>query len=138
MSQDSSDDQTPFDLLGTEKVTDIAMAFYAAMARDEPELAQLHECDEQGRVTEELQQKFALFLVGWLGGPQVYMQRHGHPRLRMRHRHVEIDKGMRDAWLRCMATAMDEVGVRGPLREFLDERFYVMAHHLINKAPDSQ
>ncbi len=123
---------TPFELIGSEVVAQIALRFYAAMAADEPELAQLHQCDEQGRIVPEMQEKFALFLVGWLGGPQVYIERHGHPRLRMRHARVRIDKAMRDAWLRCMATALDEAKLERPLRDFLDERFYGMANHLIN------
>ncbi len=124
--------KSAYDLIGTEGVTLIALRFYAAMAEDEPALAKLHSCDEQGRVLPEMQDKFALFLVGWLGGPQDYIERHGHPRLRMRHNHVRIDKNMRDAWLRCMATALDEAKLVRPLREFLDERLYGMANHLIN------
>lgn len=124
--------KSPFELIGSEGVAQISLRFYAAMAEDEPALAALHSCDDQGRISTEMQEKFALFLVGWLGGPQVYVEKHGHPRLRMRHNHVKIDKAMRDAWLRCMATALDEAKLQRPLREFLDERFYGMANHLIN------
>ena len=124
--------KTPFELIGPKAVAQIALRFYAVMAEEEPVLAKLHTCDEQGRVTPEMQEKFALFLMGWLGGPQTYVETHGHPRLRMRHNHVRIDKAMRDAWLRCMATALDEAKLSRPLREFLDERFYGMANHLIN------
>jgi hemoglobin len=62
-----------------------------------------------------------LFLVGWLGGPQTYMERHGHPRLRMRHGHVPVDQDMRDAWMRAMTRALDQRNVTGDLRRFLDE-----------------
>ncbi len=124
--------KSPFELIGSECVAQIALRFYAAMAEDESDLAQLHDCDAEGRILPEMQEKFALFLVGWLGGPQLYVEAHGHPRLRMRHQGVRIDKAMRDAWLRCMATALDEAKLARPLREFLDERFYTMADHLIN------
>ena len=130
---DEDIDKTPFELLGPETVAQIALRFYEVMATDEKELAALHALDEHGRIEKEMQEKFALFLVGWLGGPQVYVETYGHPRLRMRHAHVAIDKPMRDAWLRCMAVALDEANVPRPLREFLDERFYVMADHLINR-----
>ncbi len=135
MSHEEQEDDShkiPFELIGAEAVTRIAMRFYEVMAEEERELADLHKCDEDGRIVRELQEKFALFLVGWLGGPQLYIDQHGHPRLRMRHAHVKIDKAMRDAWLRCMATALDEAKLPRPLREFLDERFYGMADHLIN------
>jgi hemoglobin len=135
MSKGESEDlagKSPFELIGTEAVNQIVRRFYAVMAEDEPALAKLHSCDEQGRVLPQMQEKFALFLVGWLGGPQDYIEQHGHPRLRMRHNHVRIDKEMRDAWLRSMATALDEANLQRPLREFLDERLYGMANHLIN------
>jgi hemoglobin len=124
--------KTPFELIGPEAVRQIALRFYEVMAAEEPALAKLHTCDAQGRIAPEMQEKFALFLVGWLGGPQHYIEAHGHPRLRMRHNHVRIDKAMRDAWLRSMATALDEAKLSSPLREYLDERFYTMANHLIN------
>jgi len=57
-----------------------------------------------------------LFLVEWLGGPSVYSPVHGHPRLRMRHAKVQVDVPMRDAWLRCMAHAMDDLAVIGDVR----------------------
>lgn len=124
--------KSPFELIGSEGVAQIALRFYEVMASDEPELARLHECDELGRIAPEMQEKFALFLVGWLGGPPLYIEQHGHPRLRMRHGQVKVDKKMRDAWLRCMATALDEANLQNALRKFLDERFYGMANHLIN------
>ena len=127
-----ADAKTPFELIGSEAVAQIALRFYEVMAAQEPALAATHKCDAEGRIAEEMQTKFALFLVGWLGGPQVYVEKHGHPRLRMRHQHIRIDKNMRDAWLRCMAVALDEAKLARPLREYLDERFYTMANHLIN------
>ena len=70
--------------------------------------------------------------MGWLGGPQHYMQRHGHPRLRMRHFQTPVDTAMRDAWLRSMGRALDAQGVGGGLRRFLDERFAQVADFLRN------
>ncbi len=52
------------------------------MDQNEPELAALHQ-REDGRVNRTTRDRFALFLIGWLGGPQHYMERYGHPRLRM-------------------------------------------------------
>lgn len=134
MSDVDEDDshKTPFELIGTEAITQIALRFYEVMAEEEKELAATHELDEEGRIVRPMQEKFALFLIGWLGGPQLYIEQYGHPRLRMRHAHIKIDKAMRDAWLRCMATALDDANLARPLREFLDERFFAMADHLIN------
>ncbi len=124
---------TPYDRLGGEAaVRRLVDRFYAAMARDEPALARLHPCDEQGRVRRENQDRFALFLIGWLGGPQDYVAAHGHPRLRMRHGRVPVDVAMRDAWLRAMKTALDEEGVAGQLRRFLDMRLAEVADFMRN------
>ena len=53
-------------------------------------------------------EKFYEFLSGWLGGPPLFMQRRGHPRLRMRHMPFPIDDAARDAWLMCMEQAMQD------------------------------
>jgi hemoglobin len=126
-------ESTPFELLGgEERVRALAERFYDVMERTEPALTRLHRLDEQGKVCRESRERFGLFLIGWLGGPQHYMERHGHPRLRMRHGAVPIDEPMRDAWLRTMTRAMDEVGVTGELRQFLEGRFGEVADFLRN------
>jgi hemoglobin len=125
----------PFELLGgSEPVLALAKAFYDAMERDEPELTALHPRNPEGGVHPRVRERFGLFLVGWLGGPQDYVAQHGHPRLRMRHGRVPIDERMRDAWLRSMSTALDEQGIQGDLRAFLDRRFSELADFLRNQA----
>lgn len=124
----------PYDILGGEPaVRRLVEHFYDAMDRDEPALARLHRLDEQGKVSRESRDRFALFLIGWLGGPQDYIAQHGHPRLRMRHARVPVDVAMRDAWMRAMRTAMDEVGVAGDLRGFLEQRFAEVADFMRNR-----
>ena len=77
---------TPFEMLGgAERVTALVETFYDVMGEHEPALAKLHPCDADGTVARTPRERFALFLVGWLGGPEDYVQQHGHPRLRMRH-----------------------------------------------------
>jgi hemoglobin len=80
---------TPFEQLGgAEKIRALVETFYDAM---EPDLARLHACDPDGKVDRGSRDRFAMFLIGWLGGPQDYIQHHGHPRLRMRHGRVKVD-----------------------------------------------
>ena len=123
----------PHDLLGgRDAVLALAHRFYDAMERDEPELTALHDCKAPGKVTDATRERFGLFLVGWLGGEQEYMERFGHPRLRMRHRAVPVNVAMRDAWLRAMTTALDEGGIEGEVRAFLDQRFAEVADFLRN------
>jgi hemoglobin len=117
---------------GRDAVERLAARFYEVMERDEPALAALHRRGPDGRIDPEVKRRFALFLVGWMGGPQDYMAAHGHPRLRLRHGRVAVDTGMRDAWVRCMGRAMDDCGVQGRVRTFLDQRFAEVADFLRN------
>lgn len=126
-------EKTPFELLGGEEpVRALVEAFYDAMDAHEPALAKLHECDEQGHVSRRSRDRFALFLIGWLGGPPDYERIHGHPRLRMRHARVPVNEQTRDAWLRSMGRAMDARKVSGDLRSYLDARFAEVADFLRN------
>jgi len=123
----------PFEQLGGEaEVRALAEAFYDAMDTHEPALAAQHEL-EDGRVSRGNRDRFALFLIEWLGGPRSYSSVHGHPRLRMRHGGVVVDEAMRDGWLRAMQHALDARGVRGELRTFLDRRFAEVADFLRNR-----
>lgn len=127
------DDATPYRLLGgSDAVKILVERFYDIMSDTEPALARLHPCTPDGRVAREPRDRFALFLIGWLGGPEDYVKQHGHPRLRMRHARVIVDVAMRDAWLRCMQAAMTERGVTGEVRAFLDARFAEVADFMRN------
>jgi hemoglobin len=117
---------------GVEGVKALVERFYDAMEAHEPELAALHRSDAPGKVSRASRDHFASFLVYWLGGPQTYLETRGHPRLRMRHGQVKVNVAMRDAWLRSMARAMDEHGVRGGVRHYLDGRFAEVADFLRN------
>lgn len=124
--------ETPFALLGgSDRVRALVERFYDIMSEREPALAALHECDN-GVVSRGMRDRFGMFLIGWLGGPQDYIAQHGHPRLRMRHARVDVNIAMRDAWLRCMTAAMDELGVTGDVRSFLDARFGEVADFMRN------
>lgn len=124
----------PFDELGGEaSVRALVERFYDAMDRTEPALAQLHALDEDGRVSRGSRDRFALFLIGWLGGPQDYVAQHGHPRLRMRHARVPVDAATRDAWMRCMSLALEESAVSPELQRYLVPRFQEVADFMRNR-----
>ncbi len=127
----------PFDQLGgTLQVEKLARSFYSYMAREEKELAGVHQLDDRGEIKDDAVLRFSAFLHEWLGGPANYSPTYGHPRLRMRHSKVKIDSKMRDAWLRCMSHALDKIGAQGDVRSFLDARFADVANFLRNH-PDS-
>jgi hemoglobin len=125
---------TPFDAIGGEApIRQLVERFYDEMEAHEPELAALHPI-EDGRISRAARERFALFLIGWLGGPEDYVARYGHPRLRMRHGRVAVNVRTRDAWLRSMQRALDAQSLAPELRGFLDARFAEVADFLRNEA----
>lgn len=81
-------------------------------------------------------EKLFLFLCGWSGGPQLYVKRFGHPRLRMRHMPFPIRSVERDQWLWCMNKALDESRLDARLVELLKKRFADVADFMRNKPED--
>jgi hemoglobin len=126
-------DYTPFEALGREASEALAKRFYDHMDANEPALVAVHRRDEAGRVAAVVRERFASFLVQWLGGPDDYSRAHGHPRLRMRHGHVPIDTAQRDAWLRCMNAALADPSVPADVRAYLEKRFAEVADFLRNR-----
>lgn len=133
MSADADPADTPYARLGGEaSVRALVERFYDAMDANEPALAALH-AREDGKVSRASRDRFASFLVGWLGGPDDYVRQHGHPRLRLRHARVPVDTAMRDAWLRCMAQALDHPEVPPEVRRYLGDRLSEVADFLRNR-----
>lgn len=78
-------------------------------------------------------EKLHEFLSGWTGGPQLYVSKHGHPRLRARHAPFPIGVRERDQWMACMRRAMEEEGVERELRRHLDASFFQVADFMRNR-----
>jgi hemoglobin len=77
--------------------------------------------------------KLFWFLSGWLGGPDLYQSRFGHPRLRARHLPYAIGIAERDQWLTCMSQAMAECELEPALAAKLAESFFGTADWMRNK-----
>lgn len=77
--------------------------------------------------------KLFKFLSGWLGGPPLYIEEYGHPRLRARHLPFPIGEEERDAWLLCMAQALAEAAVDPALADHLFHALGQLADHLRNQ-----
>ncbi|RBA25692.1 group II truncated hemoglobin [Herminiimonas fonticola] len=76
--------------------------------------------------------KLFWFLSGWTGGPNLFVERFGHPRLRARHLPYAIATDERDQWLRCMEMAMQDVGIVPSLQEHLQKSFAETADWMRN------
>jgi len=115
---------------GAEKVRALVQRFYHLM--DElPEshgIRQMHPASLQGS-----EDKLFMFLSGWMGGPQLYVEQYGHPRLRMRHINFSIGESERDQWMMCMNQAMDDVIEDEALRTELSAALYKVADFMQNQ-----
>jgi hemoglobin len=121
---------TPFEWIGgEERVKALVERFYDLMdlETDYTRLREVH-----GESLDNARQKTFMFLCGWMGGPQYYTEKFGHPRLRMRHMHVHIGILERDQWLACMDRAMGETGVDETLRARLRDSFFQTADWMRN------
>ena len=130
-----STEETPtqasaFESIGGEaRVRALTERFYNLMDL-EPGYAELRAV--HGSDLANAREKLFMFLCGWLGGPQHYIERFGHPRLRARHMPFVIGIRERDQWLACMDQAMGEVGVPPVMRAQLRESFFQTADWMRN------
>nr|WP_214121383.1 group II truncated hemoglobin [Curvibacter sp. CHRR-16]MBT0569180.1 group II truncated hemoglobin [Curvibacter sp. CHRR-16] len=119
-----------FDVIGGEPViTRLVERFYDLMDL-EPAYAELRAA--HGNTLDDARQKLFWFLCGWMGGPNYFVERFGHPRLRARHMPFKIGIQERDQWVACMAQSMREVGIDPALRERLEQSFFQTADWMRN------
>ena len=123
-----------YKLLGGEKgLRSLVDRFYDVM-ESSPEAARIRAF--HARSLKQSREKLFLFLSGWSGGPQLYVQRFGHPRLRMRHLPFPIGAAERDQWLWCMNRALEDSGLDSGVVEYLKSRFAEVADFMRNQ-PES-
>jgi hemoglobin len=124
---------TAYSLIGgAEAIRQLVDRFYDLMEL-EPAYAvirQMHPVD-----LSTSRDKLNLFLNGWMGGPELYQEKYGHPKLRARHLPFPIGSTERNQWLDCMQRAMDEVAIDALLKTRLHESFFATADWMRNK-PD--
>lgn len=127
----SDTQMTAYELLGGDAgVRELVDRFYDLMD-SLPEargIRELHPVDLSGS-----REKLYLFLSGWLGGPALYIEKYGHPRLRARHLPFPIGESERDQWMLCMRRAIDSFPLEPQIRERLAQTFYGMADHMRNQ-----
>ncbi len=123
---------TPYQAIGGESaLRALVQRFYQLMDTlpESHAIRKLHPADL--RTSEE---KLLMFLSGWLGGPQLYVEKFGHPRLRGRHLPFAIGTAERDQWMLCMRLAMSEQIADRGLRARLEQALADLADHMRNQA----
>lgn len=98
--------KTPYQLLGEEKIIELAHAFYDVMdeLEEAKDIRKMH-----GEDLTEIKEKLADYLTGWMGGPPKYHDKHGTVCLTDPHEHYHIGPAERDQWLLCMDKALERV-----------------------------
>ena len=122
---------TAYTLLGGDaRVRELVDRFYDLMDLEPAyaDLRALHPADLSGS-----RDKLHWFLCGWLGGPDLYVERHGHPRLRARHMPYRIGIAERDQWMACMVQAMQECALEEALAQRLADAFFGTADWMRNR-----
>ncbi len=130
MTQET-DTATPFDWIGGEPAVQALVERFYDLMDLEPQYAAVRAT--HGSTLDDARQKLFWFLCGWLGGPDYYIERFGHPRLRMRHLPFAIGIRERDEWVLCMDQAMRETGVDEALRQRLNQSFFQTADFMRNR-----
>ena len=131
MTDETPNSPSAYDLIGGEAaIHALVERFYDLMDLEHgfTELRAAH-----GAELESARQKLTWFLTGWMGGPQHYVERFGHPRLRARHMPFKIGILERDQWLACMDQAMGDTGVNAELRARLNTSFFQTADWMRNQ-----
>ena len=130
-TDDQENAPTLFDIIGGEaRLRELVDRFYDLMDL-EPQFAALRAMHPS--TLDGSRDKLFWFLTGWSGGPDHYIERFGHPRLRARHLPFSIASSERDQWLRCMALAMHEIDMRDALQERLMTSFFQTADWMRNR-----
>src|SRR5690606_36988857 len=112
---------------GEETFRRLVHRFYQGVAED-PVLRPLYPEEDLGPAEERL----LLFLIQYWGGPNTYSRQRGHPRLRMRHAPFVIGEREREAWLRHMRDAVDELELAEDLERMLWDYFTMAARSMVN------
>lgn len=122
----------PYEEIGEARLSELIDRFYAKVAVH-PDLIPIFPSD-----LTETARKQKQFQTQYLGGPNLYTEEHGHPMMKARHMPFAITPTRAKAWLACMAEAMDEVGLEGPLREIYYQRLVLTANHMVNRSEEGE
>jgi hemoglobin len=115
---------------GIDKIDALVDRFYDLMALEQSfsELRAMHPADLSGS-----REKLKFFLTGWMGGPDIYSPKYGHPMLRARHLPFKIGLQERNQWLACMYQALEDCGIEGNISAQLHESFFNTADWMRNQ-----
>lgn len=122
---------TTYEKIGGEAtIGKLADRFYELMD-SVPQFAELRAMHPESLAGSR--EKLFMFLSGWLGGPDLFVEKYGHPQLRARHMPFSIGIQERDQWVACMVLAMEDVGLDADIRKVLLNNFFNTADFMRNR-----
>lgn len=122
--------QTPYEILGDDGIRALANAFYEAM--DElTEAAEIRAMHAESM--DEIKRKLGTYLIGWMGGPPVYLAMNGTVCLTDPHEPYHIGPRQRDQWLACMEVALEKTGASEELKQMLKAPMFQIADTVRNQ-----
>jgi len=125
--------QTLYNLVGGDAgVKKLVQVFYDIVETN-PEGHKLHLLHLRGNGVAHSRVEQFNFLSGFLGGPKLYVEQHGHSNVRTMHEHIEITSESKDIWLKCMSMAIDAIGMEASTKDKLMNNFTVAAERLVNQ-----
>lgn len=115
---------------GEETIRKLVVRFYELMDMlpEAADIRRLHAKDLR-----KSREKLFEFLSDWLGGPQLYVEKYGHSRLRQRHMPFTVGEAERDQWMLCMNKAMEDVGIDEELHNELETACFKTADFMCNQ-----
>ena len=122
---------TPYELLGSEAgVRRLVNRFYELMDElpEAYEVRRLHPDSLRNSA-----QNLFEYLSGWFGGPTMYTDKKGHPRMRMRHAPYAVTPSAKNEWMLCMTQALTEQVPDPAFRDHLIATFAGLADHMVNR-----
>jgi len=129
-SSQSSQPQTPFQILGEDGIRALTGAFYDIM--DEiPEAAGIRAMHAED--LSPTKEKLAEYLIGWMGGPPLYAEKHGTVCMTEPHEPYHIGPEERDQWLLCMDRALERIEASDELKDMLKVPLFRIADAVRNK-----
>ena len=117
---------------GDDGIQHLVDTFYNIIETDD-KAKKLHILHLRGGGITNAKKEQHLFMSGFLGGPKLYLEKHGHANLKTMHEHVVVDEEAKDIWLNCMEKAMDEVALSEAIQEKLMRIFTPVAERLVNQ-----
>ena len=125
--------QSLYNSIGGEMGVHQLVTDFYNIVESNPQATKLHVLHLRGHGIEHSRIEQFNFLSGFLGGPKLYQEKHGHANVIAMHEHVEINKESKNIWLECMSIAINKMDLADRIKHQLMTTFTKVAERLVNR-----